>query len=277
MKTLWLTQIAAVVRLEMRKTFLARRGLWIYFLAFMPLLIFGLHSWDSLRRHRACDFGQDTNIFAGIFQLLDLRLVLFFGCLGIFMNLFRGEMLDRSLHFYFLSPVRREVILVGKYLAGLLAAVTIFTSSTVLQWIVMYWHFPTSTVMAYLRDGNGWSHLMAYVTVTTLGCVGYGSVFVLAGALFKNPIFPAAAILIWESINAFLPSLLQKFSVIYYLKSLCPIEAPPDVPPPFSLMIVNADPISPGVAVPGILLFTALVLVVAALRVRRMEINYGTD
>ena len=29
MKSLWLTQIAAVVRLEMRKTFLARRGLWV--------------------------------------------------------------------------------------------------------------------------------------------------------------------------------------------------------------------------------------------------------
>lgn len=277
MKTLWLTQVAAVVRLEMRKTFLARRGLWIYLLALLPLLIFGAHTWDSLRRQRACDFGQDTNIFAGIFQLLDLRLVLFFGCLGIFMNLFRGEMLDRSLHFYFLSPVRREVILAGKYLAGLAAAVAIFTTSTVVQWVVMYWHFPSSTVLSYLRDGNGWSHLGGYAGVTVLGCIGYGSVFVLAGALFKNPIVPAAAVLIWESINAFLPSLLQKFSVIYYLKSLCPIEAPPDVPPPFSLMLVNADPISGEIAVPGILLFTGLVLVIAALRVRRMEIHYGTD
>ncbi len=277
MKTLWLTQIAAVIRLEMRKTFLARRGLWIYFLALMPLILFGGHTWITLKRHQSCDFGQDTNIFAGVFQLLDLRLVLFFGCLGIFMNLFRGEMLDRSLHFYFLSPVRREVILAGKYLAGLLAAVVIFTSSTILQWVVLYAHFPLSTILSYLKDGNGWSHLMSYIGVTILGCVGYGSLFVLAGALFKNPIFPAAGVLIWEGINPFLPSLLQKFSVIYYLKSLCPIDAPPDVPPPFALMIVNAEPISPEIAIPGILLFTVLVLVVAAMRVRRMEINYGTD
>src|ERR1017187_6463864 len=277
MKSLWLTQIAAVVRLEMRKTFLARRGLWVYLLAALPLLIFSLHSWDASHHHRSCDFGQDTNIFAGIFQLLVLRLVLFFGCLGIFMNLFRGEMLDRSLHFYFLSPVRREVILAGKYFSGLIAALTIFTSSTVLQWFALYAHFPSSTLTAYLRDGNGWSHLAAYAGVTMLGCVGYGSVFLLAGALFKNPIIPAAVIMLWESINAFLPSLLQKFSVIYYLKSLCPIEAPPDIPPPFSMMIVNADPISAAVAGPGVLLFTVLVLAVAAMRVRRMEIDYGTD
>ncbi len=277
MKTLWLTQIAAVVRLELRKSFFSRRGLWIYILALLPLLIFGGHSVVMLRRHRPCDFGMDTNIFAAVFQLLDLRLVLFFGCLGIFMNLFRGEMLDRSLHFYFLSPVRREVILAGKYLAGLLAALTIFTTSTVLQWMAMYAHFPSSTVNAYLTEGSGWSHLVAYAGVTMLGCVGYGGVFLLTGALFKNPIFPAAAVLIWESANAFLPSVLQKLSVIYYLKSLCPIEAPPDAGPVLSLLIVNADPISPGIAVPGILLFTTVVLVVAALQVRRMEINYGTD
>ena len=262
----------------MRKTFFSRRGLWVYLLALAPLLIFGGHSFIQLVKIRTpCDFGEDTNIFAGIFQTLDLRVVIFFGCLGIFMNLFRGEVLDRSLHYYFLAPIRREVVVVGKYLAGIIAALVIFTSSTILQWIAMYAHFPWVTVSAYLRDGGGWSHLAAYAGTTALGCVGYGSVFLLTGALFRNPIFPAAALLVWESVNAFVPPLLQKFSVIYYLKSLCPIEAPPGVGPPFSLLIVNADPIAPALAVSGILLFTLMVVIVAALRVRRMEINYGTD
>jgi len=203
--------------------------------------------------------------------------VIFFGCLGIFMNLFRGEVLDRSLHYYFLAPIRREVLVVGKYLAGIIAAIVIFTTSTVLQWIAMYAHFPWTTVSSYLRDGNGWSHLAAYAGASALGCIGYGSVFLLAGALIRNPIFPAAALFIWEGINAFVPSLLQKFSVVYYLKSLCPIEAPPGVPPPLSLLIVNADPIEASVAVCGMLVFTLLVVVIAALQVRRMEINYGTD
>ena len=277
MKTLWLTQIGAIIRLEMRKTFLSRRGWWVYLLALMPVVFFAAHSAVMIYHNRPCDFGQDTNIFAGVFQLLDLRLVLFFGCLGIFMKLFRGELLDRSLHFYFLAPVRREVLVVGKYAAGLLAAVVIFTSSTLLQLVALYAHFSSTTIMAYLRDGHGWWHVASYAGTTVLGCVGYGSVFLLAGALFKNPIFPAAIVAVWESINSFVPPLLQKFSVIYYLKSMCPIEAPPDVGPPLSLLIVNADPISPVIAVPGILLFTCLVLVVAALQVRRMEINYGVE
>jgi ABC-type transport system involved in multi-copper enzyme maturation permease subunit len=277
MKTLWFTQIAAVLRLEMRKTFFSKRGLWVYLLALAPVAIFAAQTIIMLSRHRPADFGEDTNRFAGVFQLLDLRVVLFFGCLGIFMNLFRGEVLDRSLHYYFLAPIRREVLVVGKYLAGLLAAVTIFTTSTILQWCLLYAHFPATTVSAYLRDGNGWQHLAAYAGTTALGCLGYGSVFLLMGALFRNPIFPAAAILIWESINAFLPPLLQKISVIYYLKSLCPIEAPPDVGPPLSLLVVNADPASAAVAISGILLFTVMVLLVTAAQVRRMEINYAAD
>jgi hypothetical protein len=110
-----------------------------------------------------------------------------------------------------------------------------------------------------------------------LGCIGYGSVFLLMGVLFRNPIFPAAAILIWEAINSFVPPMLQKFSVIYYLKSFCPIEVSPNVNGPMALLTVNADPMSPAVAISGILLFTSLVIVISALRVRHMEINYGSD
>ena len=59
-----------------------------------------------------------------------------------------------------------------------------------------------------------------------LACVGYGAFFLVAGMLFRNPILPAAAILIWEAINPFLPGVLKQFSVIYYLKSLCPVDIP---------------------------------------------------
>ena len=40
MKRVWWAQIKAVIRLELRKTFFARRGLWIYFLALLPVLLF---------------------------------------------------------------------------------------------------------------------------------------------------------------------------------------------------------------------------------------------
>ena len=45
---LWFTQILAVIRLEWSKTFFAKRGLWIYILALMPLVLFGGHSISGL-------------------------------------------------------------------------------------------------------------------------------------------------------------------------------------------------------------------------------------
>src|SRR5262245_29120298 len=38
------SQILAVIRLELKKTFFARRGLWVYLLAFAPVLLFVAHS-----------------------------------------------------------------------------------------------------------------------------------------------------------------------------------------------------------------------------------------
>ena len=40
MKKIWWEQVKAVIRLEMRKTFFARRGLWIYVVALLPVLLF---------------------------------------------------------------------------------------------------------------------------------------------------------------------------------------------------------------------------------------------
>ena len=72
------------------------------------------------------DFDEDRAIFAGVFQFFYLRLAIFFGCLGMFMYLFRGEMANRTLHYWLLAPARREVLLAGKYAAGLIAALLDF-------------------------------------------------------------------------------------------------------------------------------------------------------
>ena len=274
---LWFTQILAVIRLEWKKTFFAKRGLWIYILAVMPLALFAIHSIVVVRTHHSADFGEDTNIFATVFQFFYLRLAIFFGCVGIFMNLIRGEMLDRSLHFYFLAPIRREVLMAGKFLAGLFAAIVIFGASTILQLVALYADFDPPTIQEFVIRGDGLHHMFAYVGVTALACVGYGSVFLAVGVLMRNPIIPAAIILVWESINSFLPAFLQKFSVIYYLKSLCPVEVPPQVPPPFSLLAVNPDPVSPIIAVPSLILLSALVVLWSGYKIRRLEISYSSD
>ena len=221
---LWLRQIIAIMRIDLRKTFFAKRGLWIYLLAFAPEVPMVGH-W--LFSHNQNDgLGQDVQIFAGIFQFFYLRIAIFFGCVGIFSNLFRGEMMDKSLHYYLLAPVRREVLVVGKFLSGLTAAIVIFGGSAILQFPAMFWHHGRELMSAYMFDGPGLSHLVSYFLAAALACIGYGSLFLAAGVLFRNPLAPAAALLVWESINGFLPAALKKISVIYWLQSICPVSTP---------------------------------------------------
>jgi hypothetical protein len=221
---------------------------------------------------------QNLLIFATIFRFYFLRLAVFFGCVGIFTNLFRGEMLDKSLHFYLLTPVRREVLLAGKYLAGLLATMVIFTASAALQWEALLWQFNHRTVADYFA-GPAAAHLLPYLGVTVLACAVYGSVFLCAGLLFRNPIVPAAVVLLWESANLFLPATLQKLGVIYYLQSLCPLAAAPDsnMPVPLTRLISATTPVSAPVALACLVIFTLAVLVFSAIRSRKLEINYSTD
>jgi hypothetical protein len=222
---------------------------------------------------------QNSIVFAGVFQFFYLRLAIFFGCLGIFMNLFRGEILDKSLHFYFLAPIRRDVLMVGKFLAGLLATCTIFVTSEFLQLVVCNWQSSPAARELYLYHNHGLAQGAAYLGVTALACLGYGAFFLAAGMLFRNPILPAVAMLVWEAANPFLPALLKKFSVIYYLKSLCPVEipSPPGTSPLLALLVSNPEPVSTLGAILGIVAVALLVLYISSFQVRRMEINYTSE
>ena len=273
-----LRQIGGVVRLELKKTFLSRRGWWIYILALGPVGITLLHWLVEMRiqgnqfREGRHSIGEDSLIFAAMFLFYYLRAGIFFGSMGIFSNLFRAEMLEKTLHYYFLTPLRRELLVAGKYLAGLTVAVVLFGGSVVLAFLTIGRHFGAAW-SDYLLHGPGLGQLGSYLLVTVLACVGYGAVFLMCGLFFKNPMIPAAVVWVWENLNPFLPTLLKKISVIFYLKSLCPVEVP--VPPPFNVMVVDADPTPFWVAVPGLLAIALILLMYSAATARQTEISYS--
>src|SRR6266849_7556964 len=107
--SLWLRQIAAIMRLEVKKNFLGKRAVLVYLLALMPIGLLGMIAVLPPAAREWLDFSAYPKLFSVIYSALILRTVVFFGCAWIFMNLFRGEIVDRSLHYYFLSAVRREV------------------------------------------------------------------------------------------------------------------------------------------------------------------------
>ena len=233
---------------------------------------------DSRNVDTLVNFTEDRAVFAGIFQYFYLRLAVFFGCLGMFMYLFSGEMTNRTLHYLFLAPARREVLLAGKYAAGLLASSVIFGGGALLAFAAMVWPQDAVEVEAYWSSG-GLSDAFWYAAAAALGCLGYGSVFLALGVWLRKPILPAAVLLVWEGVNGILPHALQKLSVLYYLQSICPVPAPmdDDVPTLIRLLAAPAAPASRPGAILGLLVLTAVVLWFAGRAVRRMEISYGAE
>ncbi len=269
--SLWTRQTLAILRLEIKKNFLSRRAFLLYLIAGLPLVLLSILALFPPPTDEMENFSELSTVYAAVYGGLILRTLIFFGCAWVFMNLFRGEVVDRSLHYYFLAPVRREVLVVGKYLSGLIATIVLFSITTVGSILILYfWLFPSESA-GYFSGGPGASQLLAYLGVTILACIGYGAVFLIVGLFFRNPIIPGLLLYGWEWINFLLPPLLKKISVIHYLQSLVPVRMSEG---PFAVLV---EPTPAWISVPSLLLFTCVVLFLAGLHIRRMEISYAGD
>ena len=270
---LWWLQARRVARIEVRRNLLSGKAWWIYFLAYVPTAVLLL---NLLFGHRRPEWamGDDTNILAGIVQFYYIRLGIFFGCLGIFSRLIRGEMIERSLHFYLLSPVRREVLLLAKFAAGSISALILFGSAMVADFALTYVAFGRAG-QDYVFNGAGVGQLEAYVAIVVLACLGYGAVFLLLSMMFRNPAPAALLVFAWEAINPVMPSLLQKISVASYLRHLMPITMPGEGI--FALLTVQTEPVSGWIASLGLLVLIGVVLAYSCFRMRTLEIRYTTE
>jgi ABC-type transport system involved in multi-copper enzyme maturation permease subunit len=271
--SLWMRQIRVILRIEVKKNFWGRRAILIYMAAAIPVfltfLLSVVHSDGGADIRR--DWTSAQTFFAIMYRALILQTMVYFGCAWIFMNLFRGEVVDKSLHYYFLCALRREVLVAGKYISGLVVSVVLFTMTTAASLFFLYYARGYPANVDYLFDGPGLKQCLTYVGITVLACVGYGAVFMVIGLFFRNPIIPALLAYGWEWANFLLPPLLKKISIIHYLHSLSPI--PVNAGP----LATVVDPTPAWISVPSMIVFTSVVLIMASIRIRRMEINYGNE
>ena len=269
---LWFLQTWRLTRMELRRNLFTWRASWIYFLAFIPAIIILTHL--VMDSHPPSAMSEDTAILADIIQFYYIRLAVFFGCLGIFSRLIRGEMIERSLHFYLLSPVRREVLLLGKFAAGSISAVLLFGAAISICFALIYAGFGAAG-RDYIFNGPGLGQLEAYLAIVALACLGYGAVFLLLSMIFRNPTPAAMLVWGWEVINPLLPSLLQRVSVAFYLRHLMPVSvAGKGI---FALLTVQTEPVSNWAAGLGLLVLIAVVLFYSCYRIRTLEIRYTTE
>ena len=79
----------------------------------------------------------------------------------------------------------------------------------------------------------------------------------------------------WESANIFLPSWLKKISILYYLRSMSPVDA--GFYEVGALIGSVVDPVSVPVAIVCLFAITGALLVLASKELSRSEVSYSSD
>jgi ABC-type transport system involved in multi-copper enzyme maturation permease subunit len=263
------TQAWTIARAEVMRSLFSRRALPILLLVGMPLALMVLRALFMPEAARQA-VGHATTEFAEVFNLFILRFIIFFANAVIFVRLFRGEMLDKSLHYTLLAPLRREVLVGGKYLGGVIASIAIAIPATALTYLLVF--LPHGAAgLARMTSAAGLGQLAWYLVMVILAAFSYGALFLLAGLFFKNPMVPAVLFLGWEMLTPFLPTLLKYFSFVHYLVSFAP------VPVTLGAFALLAEPVPRWVALLAIIAASAVLVALATLAARRLEVTYSAD
>jgi len=269
MSTARWNQAFTVAVIDMRRMVGQRRVIGLVVLAAIPICLTLLRAVflpDGVR----LDVNRAATELATVFYVLQLRFVVFFGCAFVFVRSLRGEILDRSLHFALLAPVRREVLAVGKYLGAVAVSSLVLVCSTFMMVVLMYLAHGVGPTIATLGSVKGLSHLASYVFATLLACIGYGAIFFLAGMFFRSPMVPAAVYLGFELVAPYLGPTIGAFSMARHFRALLPVH--------LSLGPFDAAVTTPAwLATLGLLAVSVAALTVAAFRARSLEVTYAGD
>jgi ABC-type transport system involved in multi-copper enzyme maturation permease subunit len=135
--------------------------------------------------------------------------------------LIADEVEDRTITYLFTRPIPREAVLLGKYLAYLVATAFVVLPAVVTVWLLV--------VPIGGRLADGYFDLLKDLGVLALGLAAYGAVFALVGARFKRPLLVGLIFVFgWEVLVLALPGSFKRLTVAYYLQGLVPHAMPSD-------------------------------------------------
>src|SRR5215471_4958642 len=253
----WVGQLRAVAKVEWLRSLRGRRWIAPCVLAILPNVVMVLPLLSGIDRGFGAEELRRLPIFyTQFFQTLWLRLIIFFSCVSVFSQLFRSEFLEKTLHHYYLVPIRREAVVVGKFLTMLLCTVLLFSIFTASTYFLFFW--PSASGRDFLLTALGISHMFSYIAIAALACAAYGALFLLIGLTFRNPMIPALFVLCWETFNYTMPSLFQHLSVILYLQSFMPVTL---LGGPFAIAV---EPPTPMMSAAILLIVSAMIIAVCA-------------
>jgi ABC-type transport system involved in multi-copper enzyme maturation permease subunit len=143
--------------------------------------------------------------------------------LGVFYGtaLIADEVDDKTITYLFTRPIPRGAVLVGKYLAYMVATGFVVLPSVALVYLLIV---PINGSL-----GAAFLDFVKDLALLAIGLAVYGALFAFIGAWFKRPLLIGLIFVFgWEQAALAFPGYLKRFTVAYYLQGLVPHAMPQD-------------------------------------------------
>lgn len=210
--------------LSLRRLALAPSVLAYVGIAASPLLIVLIIHLATMhgRSHGFQSMQAVHSFYETFLRTLYLHFIIFFIATILGSAVMRQDREEQTLHYLFLQPVSRWMLVVAKLGAYLVVSSAVCIGSLWLTYLAMALpHCGPGAVMTDLFT-NGRAVILAQESgVMILGLLAYGSFALLIGNFFKTATY-ALLLLAWEAGLPYLPSTLKFWTVMHYLQSLLP-------------------------------------------------------
>lgn len=196
--------IFAVFRFEWRRSLtIPRMAWWTVLAAFPPLIVF------LIQLSSGGDDPPDPNIWTFMFYVLVPGVVCMLGVFLWSTPAISSELEGKSWIYLAVRPDGSSSVLIGKYLVAVSWAMSAALTGLTI-----------AILMAAPEEGFRMWSMMARLVM--LSCVAYAAVYALIGVLFqkKGMMVAIAYTLIFEVLLAFVPAMINQFTIQLRLRSL---------------------------------------------------------
>lgn len=221
----WLRMLRAAFMLSLRRLLRPAALVPQALLAALPLMIVGLIFLATMRHPNKIDsITKIHSIYEGFLRTLYLHFIVFFIANIMGSSVMRQDREEQTLHYLFLQPVRRWMLVCGKFLAYFLVSSAICVASLWITYLALGLTFTGSRdVIADLFTKGRFEILLRESLVLMLGLLAYGGFALLMGNFFKNATY-SILLLGWEVGLPYLPTTLKFWTISHYLQSLLPVR-----------------------------------------------------
>lgn len=239
-RPLRLMQFLAMARLAVRRYRLSKVLVGVILLALIPVGIaalrsgvlfymFGFAFSDPLPaspNHRSdnMDAGSTITVMRTLLTMVILKFSVVFSGLLFGNAALREETDNQTLHYLFLQPIERWLIVAGKFAGFIAIAAPILILGLFLTQLTLLLPYGLGGMKAVLIDQGRWWAILVEALAVTLALGVYAAFFMALGSVFRS-IFFALAFFGWEFIAAFVPTAMKYWSMGFYLNDLLPQRA----------------------------------------------------